>query len=135
MLQSIRNLDLEKVRRRLIRKEGLTEAEAELALAEYRQYLQLCKDVPGVSHTPSPLGDKAWHAHILHTHDYFRDCEAVFGFYLHHLPHETATCGACGCNGSTKAATCGQCSSPAQCSTCDNCGNGDAPPKQTLVGV
>ena len=35
---------------------------------------------------PSPLVDLAWHAHLLDTRAYMRDCDALFGEYLHHAP-------------------------------------------------
>src|SRR4029077_17061635 len=31
--------------------------------------------------------DEFWHTHILQTTKYHRDCESVFGKYLHHEPH------------------------------------------------
>jgi len=31
--------------------------------------------------------DEFWHTHILQTMKYHRDCETVFGKYLHHNPH------------------------------------------------
>ena len=30
--------------------------------------------------------DKVWHQHILHTRDYARDCQRIFGAFLHHAP-------------------------------------------------
>ncbi len=29
-----------------------------------------------------------WHAHILHTEEYAEFCQNVFGFFLHHHPHQ-----------------------------------------------
>jgi hypothetical protein len=31
--------------------------------------------------------DEIWHQHILDTHAYHRDCDAIFGSYLHHFPY------------------------------------------------
>jgi|SRR5580704_1217628 hypothetical protein len=36
---------------------------------------------------PSREIDAFWHAHILDSHAYFRDTQAVFGKYLHHYPY------------------------------------------------
>ena len=36
---------------------------------------------------PSREIDVFWHAHILDSHAYFRDTQAVFGKYLHHYPY------------------------------------------------
>ncbi len=30
--------------------------------------------------------DEFWHNHILFTREYHRDCQAIFGHYLHHVP-------------------------------------------------
>lgn len=30
--------------------------------------------------------DEFWHSHVLHTYDYFRFCETVYGEYIHHQP-------------------------------------------------
>ena len=36
---------------------------------------------------PSKLVDKFWHEHILDTMSYQKDCEAVFGYFIHHYPY------------------------------------------------
>jgi hypothetical protein len=36
---------------------------------------------------PSREIDYFWHTHILDSHAYFRDTQAVFGKYLHHYPY------------------------------------------------
>lgn len=61
--------------------------DAELA---YRQYLALCRDNPGQSVAPTRDADEVWHAHILHTKEYARDCEEYFGRFLHHSPGANA---------------------------------------------
>lgn len=35
---------------------------------------------------PTHVVDIFWHTHILFTRKYFKDCEAIFGQYLHHEP-------------------------------------------------
>jgi len=36
---------------------------------------------------PSPIVDLVWHAHILDTHAYARDCDQLFGRFIHHAPN------------------------------------------------
>lgn len=64
----------------------LSEAEALAALHEYREFLTLRIENPNVELVPTPLADLAWHAHILDTEAYHRDCLQLFGHYLHHKP-------------------------------------------------
>ncbi|AEV39339.1 hypothetical protein PSE_4837 [Pseudovibrio sp. FO-BEG1] len=35
---------------------------------------------------PSKAVDIVWHTHILFTEKYFKDCDEIFGHYLHHRP-------------------------------------------------
>jgi hypothetical protein len=56
----------------------------------YKNFLYLFK-----KHLPFPLVptreiDEFWHNHILYTQQYFRDCENIFGHYLHHAPASPA---------------------------------------------
>jgi hypothetical protein len=66
---------------------------------EYRAYLKSVREVfsaktegkdAGQISPPNKVVDIFWHTHILFTQKYFKDCEVVFGHYLHHepiLPH------------------------------------------------
>ena len=36
---------------------------------------------------PCTFVDEVWHAHILDTQAYGDDCQAAFGFFLHHFPY------------------------------------------------
>lgn len=36
---------------------------------------------------PPVLADKFWHQHILDTRKYMKDCNELFGEYLHHFPY------------------------------------------------
>ncbi len=82
------------------------------AVTGYRNYLALHKAVPGTHRVPNNDVDEIWHRHILNTKRYMADCEAYFGYYLHHTPYDRqnrpkpgttggdCTCGACnGCTG------------------------------------
>lgn len=53
----------------------------------YRRFLFLVAKYPGETIVPTKEVDEVWHTHILDTHKYFQDCEAVFGEYLHHFPY------------------------------------------------
>ena len=59
----------------------------DLAEREYRRFLTLKVAFPDVTLVPSMLVDEFWHTHILDTVAYARDCDAVFGGFLHHFPH------------------------------------------------
>lgn len=54
---------------------------------EYRKFLTLCKENPDLPIVPSTLVDNFWHFHILDTQKYQEDCEAFFGYFLHHFPY------------------------------------------------
>lgn len=55
----------------------------------YKNFLFLKKKYPDtdVKIPPTDEIDELWHAHILDTHKYFEDCNAIFGEYLHHYPY------------------------------------------------
>lgn len=54
---------------------------------EYRRFLFLMKKYPDAKASPTVDVDTFWHYHILDTMKYARDCEAVFGYFLHHYPY------------------------------------------------
>lgn len=54
---------------------------------EYRKLLSLKKWYPEQSFVPSKLVDKFWHEHILDTKSYVQDCNAAFGYFIHHYPY------------------------------------------------
>ncbi len=83
----IQSLDLSSVKDRLINIEGWSKKSAFKAVQVYRNYLCLRKKYPDLVLPPSYEIDEAWHAHILHTEDYVKFCDDVFGDYLHHYPH------------------------------------------------
>ena len=65
---------------------GLNKEEVEIAIEEYRRFLILKMENPGVSLAPTNIMDRAWHMHILDTKRYAEDCEMMFGRFLHHRP-------------------------------------------------
>ncbi len=65
---------------------GLDSEGVEACIEEYRRFLILKMENPGVKLAPTSLMDKAWHIHILDTRRYAEDCEVMFGRFLHHHP-------------------------------------------------
>jgi hypothetical protein len=82
--ESVLALELGFVEKRLAEKWSWLEAKE--AVRRYKRFLLLIRRYPKETLAPAPDMDEAWHAHILFTREYMRDCEAVFGFYLHHSP-------------------------------------------------
>jgi hypothetical protein len=60
---------------------------ANAAEVQYRSYLALMLMYPGRPLAPSKEIDAFWHQHILDTEKYAKDCELVFGHFLHHFPY------------------------------------------------
>jgi len=56
------------------------------AIFEYKRFLAIKKTYLKIELSPSPLVDEVWHMHILDTKQYMKDCDKLFGFYLHHAP-------------------------------------------------
>jgi hypothetical protein len=85
----IANLDLEMVKMKLREPEegeNWTHDQCDSAEVEYKRYLHLCKKF-GKGIVPNKIMDKFWHYHILDTRAYHKDCDTVFGHYLHHFPY------------------------------------------------
>jgi hypothetical protein len=88
--EAVASLDFSKLKWKLLHDEegtDLTEDEVELAEREYRRFLTLKRMYPHCEFVPNKLVDAFWHAHILDTRSYHADCDAVFGYYLHHFPY------------------------------------------------
>lgn len=66
---------------------GMSEEQVALTEREYRRFLSLRLYESNVNLVPNRLIDEFWHAHILDTEAYVRDCKQVFGGYLHHYPY------------------------------------------------
>ena len=83
-------LDFESIKVKLMHKESGEAWSLEHANAmeiEYRRFLYLMKAFPSEQTAPLEDVDTFWHYHILDTMKYARDCEAVFGYFLHHYPY------------------------------------------------
>ena len=83
-------LDLTPIKMKLMHVEsgeGWSERRATAVEAEYRRFLFLTKTYPNEMVSPTMDVDMFWHYHILDTMKYARDCEALFGNFLHHYPY------------------------------------------------
>jgi hypothetical protein len=83
-------LDLEPIKVKLMHQEsgeGWSLERANAAEFEYRRFLYLMKKFPQEQAAPSMEVDTFWHYHILDTLKYAEDCQAAFGYFLHHFPY------------------------------------------------
>jgi hypothetical protein len=83
-------LDLNPIKMKLMHEasgEGWSEMRTNAVETEYRRFLFLMKKYPDASASPTVDVDTFWHYHILDTMKYARDCQATFGFFLHHYPY------------------------------------------------
>lgn len=58
------------------------------AVNNYRRFLVLCCLYPEEEISPTTDVDAVWHIHICDTEAYAKDCETIFGKFLHHKPHK-----------------------------------------------
>lgn len=87
ILERVQALDLERITRMTERQQGWETARANAAEQEYRRYLALLLLYPDRQIAPpSKDADEIWHGHILDTLVYEKDCQKLFGTYLHHIP-------------------------------------------------
>ena len=92
VIAAIRALDLESVKLRVMDAElgeGWTREYADSIEAAYKNYLTMLVKYPDDAEDImlSEDVDEFWHTHILQTTKYARDCQDVFGNFLHHEPH------------------------------------------------
>lgn len=88
--RTIAELDLEPIKLKLMHKEsgeGWSPAQASAVEFEYRRFLSLMKLYPDEHVSPLFDVDLFWHYHILDTMKYAKDCERIFGYFLHHYPY------------------------------------------------
>ncbi|HSX14256.1 MAG TPA: TOMM precursor leader peptide-binding protein [Chlamydiales bacterium] len=86
--QSLLNLDLQYIIPRMVEKKGWSREDAQDIVRKYKNFLALRILYPTLNCVPTLEIDEIWHDHILHTQQYMRDCEQIFGGYLHHLPSD-----------------------------------------------
>ena len=86
---AIAALDLGRIKTKLCHVEsgeGWSRARANAVEVEYKRFLFLMKAHPTEQTVPTVEIDTFWHYHILDTMKYAADCEAAFGYFLHHDP-------------------------------------------------
>jgi len=73
-----------------IRKEHPDWPEERILRAEedYRRFLACAKADRYAKLSPFGDVDTVWHTHIVYTRQYHADCDAYFGYYLHHEPFD-----------------------------------------------
>lgn len=89
VLEYIHQIDFSRIINKLTTYEGWLIEDAINTCKQYKNFLFLNKkyqheytDLP-----PSEDIDNFWHSHILDTEAYVRDCEKIFGRYMHHYPY------------------------------------------------
>jgi hypothetical protein len=83
-------LDLTLVKRKLEGQEegqGWTAATCDAVEAEYKRFLSLKRLYPSRDIVPNRMVDRFWHQHILNTEQYAKDCQDLFGYFVHHYPY------------------------------------------------
>jgi len=88
-LRAISDLDLSRVTQKLqdsTEGPGWTEEMVKKGTVLYRQFLTLCLKYPERKIAPTKLIDTVWHTHITDTTRYAKDCDKIFGYFLHHDP-------------------------------------------------
>ena len=82
-------LDLNPIKVKLMHKEsgeGWSLQRTNAIEIEYRRFLYLLNLYPEAQVAPTVDVDTFWHYHILDTMKYARDCDRIFGRFLHHDP-------------------------------------------------
>lgn len=85
--ERVASLDFSMLRTKLVSEQGWTNETAEEVEDLYRKFLALNVRYPERKICPTGPIDEFWHAHILDTHAYAKDCEFLFGKFLHHFPY------------------------------------------------
>jgi hypothetical protein len=86
-LDRVGQLDFTMLKRKMIEEHNWTSEFCEEVESLYRRFLALNARYPDRKICPTGPIDAFWHAHIIDTRAYMRDCEVVFGEYLHHFPY------------------------------------------------
>jgi hypothetical protein len=93
----VEGLDFSAAKREVLttdRGPGWSNAKADYVERQYKNWLYLCRKHESEHLVPSRDIDVFWHSHILDTKAYHRDCAAIFGYYVHHMPYAEDATGA-----------------------------------------
>lgn len=85
----VKQIDLAPISRKLMLENSAQWTSESVAHAEnlYRRFLVLHAVFPSEDLVPTKVLDGYWHQHIMDTRKYARDCEFLFGEFLHHDPY------------------------------------------------
>jgi hypothetical protein len=86
-VERVSRLDFRMLKAKLAEEHGWTPEFTDEAEELYRMFLALNARYPDRKVCPTGPIDEFWHSHIVDTRAYMRDCDAVFGEYLHHFPY------------------------------------------------
>lgn len=86
-LARVEKLDFSMLKQKLSQEKGWSPEYQEEVEGLYRRYLALNIVYPDRKICPTGPVDEFWHAHILDTRAYERDCDYLFGHFLHHFPY------------------------------------------------
>lgn len=87
-MQLVNRLDFTEQNSTLISYYGWEKDKVFATEAIYRKWLVLHKVYnQDIALAPNKQLDAYWHFHILDTQKYMKDCEHIFGGYLHHYPY------------------------------------------------
>lgn len=90
VLARFNSVDLSMLEQKLMDPEegnGWTQAYTTALRTEYQRYLAMIIVLPNEPLAPSHPIDDYWHAHILDTAAYARDCQLLAGKFIHHFPY------------------------------------------------
>ena len=86
-LERVSKIDFTSLKRKLGEEKGWSfEYQSEVE-SLYRRFLALNILYPDHKICPTGPIDEFWHAHILDTRAYEKDCNVLFGSFLHHFPY------------------------------------------------
>lgn len=86
----INSIDLSMVKMKLMDEEegqGWDKEYTDYVEKRYKRYLCMVYVNPNGPVVPTKDIDLFWHQHILDTRAYAKDCQHIFGYFLHHFPY------------------------------------------------
>lgn len=84
--QHLNTIDFAAIVTNAVEKLDWSLSRAQTAVKALREFYLLKSQYADLALSPSSEVDEVWHLHILNTRAYHKDCQVVFGEYLHHTP-------------------------------------------------
>lgn len=88
-IDRLKTLDLKPIAYKLMHPNsgnGWNPTQTQQAIAQYLIFLYFIYHYPHSQLVPTPEIDQVWHQHILDTQKYAKDCQKLFGRFIHHFP-------------------------------------------------